>query len=116
MRRALFLLKSPPYGTLRATEGYRAAMGTSAMGTPTALVLVGDGIYAALRGQCSDEIDQTCVESLLEGLHETGVEVYLHGPSLHERGLEAGSVLDFPVLTAADLADLIRGSHAVMTF
>lgn len=116
MRGALFLLKSPPYGTLRATEGYRAALGTSAMGIPTGLVLLGDGVYAAVRGQRAEEIDQTSVEGLMEGLRETGVAVYLHGPSLDARRLGPDRMLDYPVVSAPGLTDLIRGAHAVMTF
>jgi len=116
VRRALFLLKSPPYGTLRVTEGYRAALGVAASGIPTHVVLVGDGVYAALRGQDPTGIDQVCVAELLEGLVTEGVDVFLLGPSARERGLDTGSLLPFLHLTAEAFADLVHACETVLTF
>jgi len=116
VKRALFLLKSPPYGTLRVTEGYRAALGVAASGVSVHVVLVGDGVYAALRGQDSAGIEQTCVAELLEGLAAEGVDVFLLGPSARERGLDPADLLPFLHLTPEAFADLVHGCDPVLTF
>jgi sulfur relay (sulfurtransferase) DsrF/TusC family protein len=116
VRKALFLLKSAPYGTLRVTEGYRAALGTAAMGIETSLVLVADGVYAALRGQDSSAVDQPCVERLMEGLTAVGVAVHLHESSLRERGLDRERLLELRTVADEGLSALIRGADAVLTF
>ena len=115
-KRALFLIKSAPYGTLRVTEGYRAALGMAATGISTRVVLLGDGVYAALEGQSSSGIDQTNVGELMESLTDLGIDVLIHAPSAAERQLDGEKLIPLATVPGDNLKELLDESHAVFVF
>jgi len=102
------ILRKPPYGSLDAAEAIRHLSGALTNGLCPVGLLVDDGVYLAkaghqaaggwtdLSGALGDLLAQTATD--LDG----GVRratLYVHGPSLTTRGLDA--------------ADLLPGCHLV---
>lgn len=117
------LVRRAPYGTIHAAEGIRLALGGVSNGLQTALVLVDDGVYAGKDGQEVAETGWTALSGVLHQALATvkkegpALEVYVHAPSLKERGLGAGELIPgAKVLDDAGLAVFLARSEKVAVF
>ncbi len=83
MRSVFFLLDSAPYGSEKAFGLLNAAAVSCKM--DAAVGLYGDGVYLALAGQDSRDLQQTNHSDILYAYPE--MSVLAHEPSLADRGL-----------------------------
>ncbi len=122
-RQLCVMVRRSPYGTIHAAEGIHLALGGVSNGLQTALVLVDDGVYTARDGQQVLETGWTSLSGVLrqalsaEPGQPPALEVYVHGPSLEERGVAADELVPgVEVLNNAELAVFLAGSEKVAVF
>lgn len=118
MKKALFLMRRAPYGAIYTTEGLRAVMGLAVFELDATLAFVGDGVYALVRGQDPAGLDMKPLADSFAALGDFGVKgLYVHGPSLAERGLAADDLaLPVEALDDAGLQQLLAAQDAVLPF
>lgn len=85
----LITMNHAPHGSAWAREGLDVALVAASLDQTVTVLLVGDGVYVALRGQTAGPLGQKGTLPMLEGL-----EMYDIGPvqvdqaSLEARGLD----------------------------
>ncbi len=102
------VVRRPPYGREDAFAGLRLALSAVSHGIDAVVVLRGDGVWSALRGQRSEAIAMPSNESVIADLLEMGAEVWAEDAALAERGLAAGDLVEgVRVAPASQLDGLI---------
>lgn len=112
------LMRKAPYGSVYTAEGFRSIMGVGVFELDVRPVFVDDGVYALVRGQDGADLDMKSLDEGWGMLEDFGVEIlYVHGPSLTERGLTPEDLtVDVSILDDAGLAALLTDSGAVLPF
>jgi tRNA 2-thiouridine synthesizing protein C len=117
MRKVLVILNAAPYGTATAAEAYRVLQGLGGLGVETSCLLMGDGVYIALREQKPENIDMQSLERAYRSLSEFGVKVYAFKDSLSERGIDEEELIETDGILDQEMArKLIDDHHCVITF
>ena len=116
MEKALFLVRSAPYGTASSGEAYRAIIGLGGMGTPTSVVLMCDGVYNVKKGQNPEKLDMHPIEKAYETLAEYDIKLYILKKSLEERNLTFDQILDAEIIECDKLKALIDEHDCVISF
>ena len=117
-KKVLLIVKSPPYGSLRVTEGFRIATAMVAMDILPQLLFIDDGIYCLIKNQRPEAAG---LESYHERLKTLADLVGLNAvkESLLERGLKTADLdEDFRVktITLDKATDLLIENETVITF
>jgi len=116
VKKVLILIRTCPYGMASAGEGFRAIIGLAGMEIDTHAVLVDDGVLVGLKGQLPDALGMHKLEDAFSQLSDFGAKLYVHEPSLAERGLSADDCIPAEVLTDDKLRELISQVDHVITF
>ena len=115
--KVLVIVDGAPYGTATPAEAFRTMVGLGGMDVDTSAVLVGDGVFVALRGQNPKEIDMQDLGKGYETVGEFGVRLYVLKESLEERGIaEEDLIKNDGIVDMEGLRKLIDSAHCVMTF
>ena len=102
------VVRRPPYGREDAFAGLRMALSAVTHGLDAVVVLRGDGVLSAVRGQRPDAIAMPSNESVVADLLEMGAEVWAEDAALAKRGLSPGDLVEgVQVADAARLDGLI---------
>lgn len=110
----LIVLNHAPQGSAWVREGLDVALVTASLGQPVSLLLTGDGVYAAVRGQSVGALGQKGTLRMLEGLDMYDISpIYVDAPSLEARGLESGDLIECCSLCTTK-ALLHRHSHTLV--
>ncbi|MBD3287033.1 hypothetical protein GF359_10290 [candidate division WOR-3 bacterium] len=112
----LILLRSCPYGMATAAEGYRVIIGLAGMGLRIHAVLLEDGVLVALKGQNPSGLGMHELSQVFAKLTEFGADLYVHTPSVTERGLSEAGFIDSNLIDDEELKDLITSADHVITF
>lgn len=117
MRRILLLVRSTPYGSVRAREALDAALLFSAFTDELAVLFSGDGVRQLLPGQQADDIGMKPVGATLGAFADYDISrVYADADALQARGLPlSGLVADAVALPAADIRALLQAHDMVIT-
>jgi tRNA 2-thiouridine synthesizing protein D len=115
-KKVLVLIRTAPYGMAAAGEGFRAIIGLAGMGIETHAVLVDDGVLVALKGQDPDAIAMHKLSDVYSQLADFGAKLYVHYPSLTERGLLKENCIGVEFITDENLRELIWKVDHVITF
>lgn len=90
----LIVLNHAPQGSAWVREGLDVAMVTASIGQPVSLLLTGDGVYAAVRGQSTGALRQKGTLRMLEGLTMYDISpIHVDTPSLEARGLKSSDLI-----------------------
>lgn len=116
MEKALFLVRSAPYGTASSGEAYRAIIGLGGMGLPTSVVLMCDGVFNAVKGQEPAELDMQPIEKAYESISEFDVTLYILDKSAEDRGLNKEGLIDAEIIDCDKLKQLIDDHDCVISF
>jgi len=117
-KKFLLVIKSSPYGSLSATEGFRIATAMIAMDILPELLFIDDGIYCLIKGQRPETAG---LESYHERLKTLADLVGLHTvkESIVERKLEFADLdesLHVKIITLDEATELLVENEAVITF
>ena len=115
MKRYLFIVSRPPYGSSFVVEQLEAAMVAAAFDGDVAILLRDDGVWSLQQHQSGESIQQPTLTKALSGLPTYEIERrYVCAPSLQLRGVEADQTLGFEPIDYAAQQDLIRHSDIVI--
>ncbi|MDD3626372.1 MAG: DsrE family protein [bacterium] len=116
MEKALFLVRTAPYGTASSGEAYRAIIGLGGMGIDTYVILICDGVFNAVKGQSPEKLDMHPIEKAYMNLKDFDVKLYIHKESLDERSLSPEQVLDAEIITTEKVNQLLNEIPCVISF
>jgi sulfur relay (sulfurtransferase) DsrF/TusC family protein len=114
----LLVIKSPPYGSGRAAEGFRMATAIIAMDVLPQILFVEDGVYCLLKNQ---KPEASGFASFMERLKTLADLVGLNAlsDSLFQRKLKLNDLdenFNVKTLSITEVAELISQNEAVITF
>ncbi len=116
MEKALFLVRSAPYGTASSGEAYRAIIGLGGLGLPTTVVLLCDGVFNAVKGQEPADLDMQPIEKAYESISEFDVSLYILDKSIDERELNKEGLIEAEIIDCDKLKQLIDDHDCVISF
>lgn len=112
----VILINSSPYGSEQPFNALRLAQALELAEEPVELLLMGDAVNAARRGQ-DPRTAHASLEVLLIGLIEKGVTVTLCGTCCQTRGLKEADLAEGVVTgTIHDFAHIVKGNDKVVSF
>jgi len=117
-RKILLVTKSPPYGSLRASEGFRVATAMIAMDVLPQLLFVDDGVYCLIKDQRPETAGLESYHERLKTLADL-VGLYAVKESMTERKLELADFdenFKVKIITLDEASELFTENETVMTF
>jgi len=118
MQTVTIIVNGAPYGTEGPYNAFRlaAALASAAHGAKVRIFLMGDGVFAAKRGQTVPEGHYN-TEKMLADLIAKGVAVRLCGTCCKARGITGEEITDGAAIgTMMELAKWVVESDKVLTF
>jgi sulfur relay protein TusC/DsrF len=115
-KKVLVLIRTAPYGMATAGEGFRAIIGLAGMGIETHAVLADDGVLVAHKGQDPSALAMHRLEDAYSQIPDFGAKLYVHLPSLFERGLLQEEMIPVEFIDDEKLRELITDVDHVITF
>jgi len=117
-KRVLIVVKSPPYGTLRAAEGFRIATAMIAMDILPQLLFIDDGVYCLIKDQ---RPEASGLDSYHERLKTLADLVGLHAfrESMVRRRLKFTDLdenLQVKIITLDEATRLFIENETIITF
>ncbi len=117
-KNVLLVIRSSPYGSLRATEGFRIATAMIAMDVLPQLLFIDDGVYCLIRHQ---RVETAGLESYHERLKTLADLVGLHivKESMMERNLEITNLdenFQLKIITLDEATELFIENASVIAF
>jgi len=98
MQSALIIIDKAPYGYENALSGIYIAIAGLDKGVHTDVLLMGDGVYVALKDQSSEKtIGYPSVGELSYSIFPEG-NLFIHLDSLTQRGIEYGDLVEIAEL------------------
>jgi len=116
--KVLLIIKSPPYGSLSAAEGFRISTAMIAMDILPQLLFIDDGIYCLTKNQSPEAAGLESHHERLKTLADL-IGLYALKHSMMERKLKFADLNeDFQVktITLEEAAELIIENETVITF
>ncbi|MEW6592796.1 MAG: DsrE family protein [Candidatus Hadarchaeota archaeon] len=109
------IINKAPYGEELAWNALRLAQALLAKGVRVNIFLLGDGVFAAKKGQTTPH-GYYNLEQMLEDLAERGAKIGACGTCAAARGLEETMVSGVKMSGMIDLATWIKESQHILTF
>jgi tRNA 2-thiouridine synthesizing protein C len=116
MKKVVILSTQPPYGSALNAEAFRVALGLAFSEISIDLILVGDGIYAALKQQQPLVLQMKPLSDVYAAIEQFKINLFLDSTSIAERRLSGDELVTAPLLETAELAAKINAADAVLTF
>jgi len=114
----VILVTSAPYGHENTYGGLYTAIASLDLGLRTVVVLTGDGVYSALKGQSAEKsIGYPTIGDLFHRIHP-GAKIYAESSSLKERGLGKTDLIEIvePVEDTQLLEVFVKYGEAIVTY
>ena len=117
-RKILLVIRSPPYGSLMAAEGFRIATAMIAMDVLPQLLLIDDGVYCLLKNQRPEAAGLDSHYERLRTLADF-IGLYAVRDSVVKRNLKVIDIdesLNVKLLSVDETAELIVENETVLAF
>lgn len=115
MKRYLFIVSRPPYGSSFAAEQLEAALVAAAFDGDVAILLRDDGVWGLQHHQSAEAIQRPTLTKTLSGLPTYEIErLFVCARSLESRGIEPDRTLGFEAIGYAEQQALISSSDVVI--
>ncbi|MBN2379149.1 DsrE family protein [candidate division WOR-3 bacterium] len=115
-KKVIILVRAAPYGMASAAEGFRVIIGLTGMGLDTHAVLVDDGVLVSLKGQAPSDLGMHKLEDAYSQLQDFGARLYVHTPSLEERGILEEDCIGVEPIDDDELGNMISTADHIITF
>ncbi|NPV52582.1 MAG: DsrE family protein [Firmicutes bacterium] len=112
----MVVITKGPYGTALDAEGFRCAIGCAGMDIKTTLVLLDDGVFAALGGQDPSAIGMKPMGEAIGNADSFGIELLVCRESLDERGISPDRLVGGKVVTLEEIAAAMMATDGVIRF
>ena len=89
----VIVITKVPYGHESVYGGLYTAIACLERDLPATVILLGDGVYSAMKGQDSEILGYPCIEDLFYTLSPK-VKIYVHEKSMIERGIERDRLIE----------------------
>jgi tRNA 2-thiouridine synthesizing protein C len=116
MKKIVILSTRPPYGSVVNAEAFRMAMGLAFSEFAVDLVLVGNGVYAALKGQHPEALGLKPMTEAYASISQFKINLFIDAASLAERQLAADILVAAPIIDGKEISAKINTADAVFTF
>ena len=116
--KVLLIIKSPPYGSNRASEGFRMATAMIAMDVLPQILFVEDGVYCLVKNQKAEAVGLVSFPERLRTLADL-VGLHAFSDSLFQRKLEPSDLdenFKVKILAIGEATELVAQNEAVITF
>jgi len=111
-RRVLLLIRSRPYGTVTNFEGWRASVGMFGMDHEPTMLLLGDGVYAALK-----DMDDMPIRMFKSVYKSFDGRICVSKQSLEERKISPDELQeDLEIVDNAEIGKMFTENEIVVTF
>jgi tRNA 2-thiouridine synthesizing protein C len=117
-RRILLVVKSPPYGSVLATECFRIATAMIAMDVLPQMLFINDGVYCLLKGQNPEQAGLHSFGERLRTLADL-IGLYVAEHSLVRRKLkktDLGEDYNLKTVSMEEVTNLFLENETVITF
>lgn len=116
-RKILLIVKSSPYGNVRAVESFRIATAMIAMDVLPQLLFIDDGVYCLLKNQKSEAAGLNSFAERLKTLADL-VGLHVASDSMVKRNVRNSDFENYNVKTISlgEAAELIAESEVAITF
>jgi sulfur relay protein TusB/DsrH len=117
-RKILLVIRSPPYGSLMAAEGFRIATAMIAMDVLPQLLLIDDGVHCLLKNQRPEAAGLDSHYERLRTLADL-IGLYAVRDSVVKRNLKVIDIdesLNVKLLSVDETAELIVENETVLAF
>ena len=109
------VITKAPYGREDAFGGLRLALSGVTHGMRFTVVLRGDGVWSALRGQRAEAIGMPSNESVVSDILEMGGAVWAEEGALAARGIARGDIVEGVRAAPAAQLDALALAHDAIT-
>lgn len=116
--KVLLIVKNPPYGSVKASEGLRIATAMIAMDVLPQILFVEDGVYCLVRKQKAQAVGLSSFEERLKTLADL-VGLHAFSDSLFQRKLKDSDLdenFNVKVLSIDETVELIARNEVVIAF
>jgi len=117
-RKVLFVVKSPPYGSVLAAECFRIATAMIAMDVLPQMLFIDDGVYCLLKEQNPKRAGLQSFQERLKTLADL-VGLYVAEHSLHRRNLKRADLdenYNLKMISEEEVTKLFLENETVITF
>jgi sulfur relay protein TusC/DsrF len=114
----LLVIKSPPHGDNKASEGFRMATAMIAMDVLPQILFVEDGVYCLVKNQKAETVGLASFTERLTTLADL-VGLHAFSDSLFQRKLEPSDLdenFKVKILAIREATELVAQNETVMTF
>jgi len=117
MKKILVMIRSAPYGSTLAKDAIESALTVAVFGQEVSVLLMGDGVFNALRSQVAKGSGFKDTSAMLQSLPLYEIEnIFLCKESLFSRGFgPADCVIGSPI-NFADIKALIAAHDVVLSY
>lgn len=113
----LVLITKPPYGLEEAFAGLRLALAFAVNGMKTTVVMIGDGVYNAVKEQRADAIRMPSNIDATKDLFDFDASVFVVREDLASRGIAESRLFDgLKIIDSSDLMGIVKEHDVVTTF
>ncbi|MFO8080297.1 MAG: DsrE family protein [Armatimonadota bacterium] len=116
MKTVLFMIRTAPHGSAAIPESHRACLGFATMPFEVNYLLTEEAVWALQPGQRAEAIGGHDARALVGELGDLDVSLYAEAEALEARGIDSDAVAPIQPLSADEIADLIAGADAVLTY
>jgi tRNA 2-thiouridine synthesizing protein C len=113
----LIFVRGPPYGAADSYAGLRLGLSTAVHEVDTKIILFGEGVYNALKGQNSKKIGAPSNAGIIEDVIAMGGTVYCLKEDLGECGVSTDELVeDIEIIPRKELSNIVDQCDLVATF
>ena len=113
----LVLITKPPYGLEEAFAGLRLALAFAVNGMKTTVVMMGDGVYNAMREQKSDTIRMPSNIDATKDLFDFDASALVVREDLTSRGIAESRLFDgLKLIDSSELMKIVNEHDVITTF
>ncbi len=118
VKKIMFIMRQAPHGTIYSYEGLETILVFGAFEQEMSMAFIGDGIFAAVKGQDTEGIGIKGFIKTYGVLEDYGVDhMYVDKESMEERGLTPEDfVVDVEVVSAAEIGRIMEEQHATIPY
>ncbi|MEO0123891.1 MAG: DsrE family protein [candidate division WOR-3 bacterium] len=116
MKKVVILSTKPPYGSSVNAEAFRAGLGLAFSDTVVDLILIGDGVYSAIKNQSPEKLQMKPIAEVYKNIAEYNINLFLDKDSIEERNIKIEELVSTNVISIAQLKEKIDTADVVLTF
>ncbi|MGB9721452.1 MAG: DsrE family protein [bacterium] len=116
MKKVIILSFRPPYGSSINAEAFRAGLGLAFSETIVDLILIGDGVYSALKDQNPQQLQMKPMSDVYKNIKDFNINLFIDENSIKERNLKIDELNIAQIISNEELKERINKADVVLTF